>query len=88
MVYCNSLEPAELPSRSKPVETPGEFGSIATQPHAAGFLTKLCAVPRGTGCSWWAESSVLSTAASHYTQVPFLPPVTTHRLVEDILKSS
>lgn len=52
MVYCNSLEPAELPNRNKAVETPGEFGSITTQPHAAGFLAKLCAAPRGTGWSW------------------------------------
>lgn len=43
MFYCNSLEPAELPSRSKSVEIPGEFGSIATQPRAAGFMAKRCA---------------------------------------------
>lgn len=52
MVYCNNLEPAELPNRNKSVETPGEFGSITTQPHASAFLAKLCAVPRGTRCSW------------------------------------
>lgn len=85
MVYSTSLEPAELPNRSKSVEAPGELGSITTQLHAAGFLAKLCAVPRGSLGA--AESCVPSTASSHYTQVPFLSPVTTHKLVEDIVKS-
>lgn len=81
MVYCNSLEPVELPSRSKSVETPGEFGSITTQPHAAGFLAKLCAVPRGTGSSA-AQHSLLPL---HTSALP--APCDHTQLVEDIVKS-
>lgn len=49
MFYCSSLEPAKLPSGSKSVEILGGFESVATQPHAAGFMAKLWAVPRGAG---------------------------------------
>lgn len=59
MVYCSSLEPAELPSRSKSMETLGEFGNIVIQPHASGFTAKLCAVPGAQGALGAAESCVL-----------------------------
>lgn len=56
------------------MEIPGEFGSIATQPHSAGFKAKLCALPRVQGALGAAESCVLSTASSHCTRVSFLSP--------------
>jgi len=86
MFYCNSLEPAELPSRSKSVERPRGVGSIVTQ-YCRLHGKALC---RCQGCR---VLLVLLRAVSWAQPPPTTHscpscPQTTRKLAEDIVKAS